>query len=134
MVWPITLIMWITLSGCQVLQFCDFINGDLFHEIPLLSFLSFFMEKKLFRISKWYVRNYHFLVFFKLLNEFYYICSCTMIITTKFYRISIPNHQCIPQTPTLLLWKTLSFSKSVSQYLLCKEVNCVLFLDSTCKW
>ena len=33
--------------------------------------------------------------FFTLLNEFYYIYSCTAIVTSKFYSISIPNHQLI---------------------------------------
>ena len=37
--------------------------------------------------------------FFKLLNEFYYIYRCKMIIITKFYSISIPNPQCTPHPP-----------------------------------
>ena len=70
---------------------------------------------------------------FLLLNEFYYIYSCIMIITTQFYSISIPNPQLIPPPPNLPHLETISFSKSVSQYLFCKEVHCVLFLDSRCK-
>ena len=49
-----------------------------------------------------------------------------MIITTQFYSISIPNPQPSP-TPNLSHLETVSFSKSVSQYLLCKEVHCALF-------
>ena len=70
--------------------------------------------------------------FFKLLNEFYYIYSCTMITNTKFYSISIPNPQCIPRPPNLSHLETISFSKPVSHYLFGK-IHCVLFLDSTCK-
>ena len=70
----------------------------------------------------------------KLLNEFYYIDSCTTIITTKFYSISILNPQCIPLPPSLSHLETINFSKSVCRYLFCKEVHCVLFLDSTCEW
>ena len=40
-----------------------------------------------------------------LLNEFITFYSCTMIITTQFYSISIPQPQCIPPPPTCLLWK-----------------------------
>ena len=73
--------------------------------------------------------------FFFITNGFYYIYRCTTIITTKFYSISIPNPQCIPPPPNLSHLETISFSKSMSQYLFCKEVHCVLlFLDSTCKW
>ena len=55
---------------------------------------------------------------FFLINEFYYIYRCTTIITTKFYSISIPNPQCTPLPPTNLFHlETVSFSKSVSQYL-----------------
>ena len=66
--------------------------------------------------------------FFKLLNEFYYIYSCTVIITTKFYSIFIPNPQHIPCPLNLSYLETTSFSKSVSHYLFCKEVHCILFL------
>ena len=41
--------------------------------------------------------NFIFLLF----NEFYYIYSCTMIITTQFYSISILNPQPIPPCPNL---------------------------------
>ena len=50
-----------------------------------------------------------------------------MIITIQFYRFSIPQPQCIPPPPELSPLKTISFSKSVSQYLFCKEVHSVLF-------
>ena len=46
-----------------------------------------------------------------------------MIITIQFYRISIPHHQCIPQPSNLSPLETISFSKSVSQYLFFKEVH-----------
>ena len=56
-----------------------------------------------------------------------------MIITIQFYRIYIPQHQHIPPPPKLYPLETVSFSKSVSQYLFCKEVQSVLFLDYTCQ-
>ena len=74
---------------------------------------------------------YLFIYLFKLLNELYYIYSCTVTITTWFYSVSIPNPQ--PISTTCLIWKPC-FSKSLSQYLFCNEVHCVHFLDSTCKW
>ena len=40
-----------------------------------------------------------------------------MIITIEFYRISIPQPQCVPPPPKLSPLETISFSKSVSQYL-----------------
>ena len=49
------------------------------------------------------------------------------------FSISIPNPQYIPPTPNLSPLETISFSKSVSQYLFCKEVHCVLSSDSTCQ-
>ena len=56
-----------------------------------------------------------------------------MIITIQFYRISILQPQRIPLPPKLSPLGTISFSKSVSQYLFCKEVQSVLFSDSTCQ-
>ena len=73
---------------------------------------------------------YLFFIAFLLLS---YIYSCTMIITTKFYSISIPDPQRIPSPSNLSHLETVSFPKSMSQYLFCKEVNYVLFSDSTCK-
>ena len=70
-----------------------------------------------------------FLIYFLLLNEFI-SCSCTMIITTHFYSISIPQPQSIPPTPQTV---SVGNSKSVSQYLFCKEVHSFLFSDSTCQ-
>ena len=78
--------------------------------------------------------NAFYFYFFKLLNEFYYIYSYTTVITTQFYSISIPNPRHIPPVPNMSHLETISFSKSVSHYLLCKEVHYGLFLDSTCKW
>ena len=69
-----------------------------------------------------------------LFNEFYYIQSCTTVITTQFYSISILNPQHLTPPHNLSHMETINFSKSVSQYLLYKEVHCVLFLDSTYKW
>ena len=46
-----------------------------------------------------------------------------MIITIQFYRISIPQPQRIPLPPKLSPLETVSFSKSVSQYLFCEEVH-----------
>ena len=56
-----------------------------------------------------------------------------MIITIQFYRISIPHPQRIPAPPKLSPSEIVSFSKSVSQYLFCKDVHCVFFSDSTCQ-
>ena len=53
-----------------------------------------------------------------------------IIITTQFYRISIPNPQRNPHPPNLSPLETISFSKSVSRYLFCKEVHSVLFFIS----
>ena len=50
-----------------------------------------------------------------------------MIITIQFYRISIPQPQRISPPPKLSPLETISFSKSVRQYLFCKEVHSVLF-------
>ena len=74
-----------------------------------------------------------FFLFKKLFSEFYYIYSCTTIITNQFYSISTPNPQSFPRPPNLSHLETVRFSKSVSQCLFCKEVHCVLFLDSTYK-
>ena len=75
-----------------------------------------------------------FFFFVNITQWIYYIYSCTMTITTQFYSISLPQPQCIPLLPKLSPLETISFSKSVSQYLFCKEVHCVLFSDSTCQW
>ena len=48
-----------------------------------------------------------------------------MMITTQFYSISIPNPQTVPRLPSLSPLEIISFSNSVSQYLLCKEVHCI---------
>lgn len=72
-------------------------------------------------------------LFLKSLDEFYYLYRCTTIITTKFDSMSIPNPQYISPPPNLSHLETLSFPKSVNQYLFCKEIHCILFLDSTCK-
>ena len=50
-----------------------------------------------------------------------------MIITIQFYRISIPQPQCMPLPPKLSPLETISFSKSVSQCLFCKGVQSVIF-------
>ena len=44
-----------------------------------------------------------------------------MIITIQFYRISIPQPQRIPLPTEVSPLETVSISKSVSQYLLCKQ-------------
>ena len=63
--------------------------------------------------------------FFKLLNEFYYIYSCTTIITTKFYIISIPNSQRIPPPPQSISFGNHKFFK------VCESVS-VLQRSSLC--
>ena len=55
-----------------------------------------------------------------------------MSIITQFDSLSIPNPQSTPP-PNLSPLVTISFSKSVNQYLFCKEVRCIPFLDSTYK-
>ena len=53
-----------------------------------------------------------------------------MIITTQFFSIYIqpPSYP----HPTTVSFQNICFSKSVSQYLFCKEVHYVLCLDFTC--
>ena len=41
------------------------------------------------------------------ISGFYYINSCTMITTTKFYTMSIQNPHPIPQTPSPALLTTM---------------------------
>ena len=53
------------------------------------------------------------------LNEFYYICSCITIITTQFGNTSLPNTPRHDLSPLV----TISFSKSVSQFLFYQEVH-----------
>jgi len=72
--------------------------------------------------------------FFLLLKWIYNICSCIMIITIWFHRIPIPQPTHIPPPPKLSPLETISFSISLSQHLFCKEVQSVLFSDSTCQW
>ena len=61
---------------------------------------------------KWFrAPPFFFLYLFLLFNEFYFIYSCTAIITTKFYSKSIPNLQCIPPTPSLSHLETIKFFK-----------------------
>ena len=51
-----------------------------------------------------------------------------MIITIQFYRISIAQLQRIPPPPELSPLEIRSFSKSMSHYLFCKEVqSCPFF-------
>ena len=88
-------------------------------------FFVLFINQNLFKLMKADTSTHKS---FFLLNEFYYIYRCTTIITTKFYSISIPNPQCI-----LSHLETISFSKSVSQYLFCKDIHCVILFYSTCK-
>ena len=54
-----------------------------------------------------------FFVCFLLLNEFYYIYRYTIIITTKFNSISIPNPQCIPPSPNLSQRQSLERGKNI---------------------
>ena len=69
-----------------------------------------------------------FFSIFLLLKWIYYICSCIMIITIWFHRISIPQPRHISPPPKLSPPETISFSMSVSQYLFCK-VHSVLFFQ-----
>ena len=58
--------------------------------------------------------------------NFIYIYRCTMIITSQFYSVSIPNPQWIPPPPACLTGKPEVF-QSVRPYLFCREVHCALF-------
>ena len=60
---------------------------------------------------------------FKLLNEFYYIYSCTTIIMTQFYSISIANSQPIPPTPQPVSFGNPKFFK------VCESVSRTLWLS-----
>ena len=75
----------------------------------------------------------NFIYLFLLLNAFYYIYSCTTIITTKFYSISIPNPQCIPPIPQSVSFGNGKFFKGYESVSVCREVHCILFIDSTCQ-
>ena len=57
-----------------------------------------------------------------LLSEFYYIYSCTVIITNQLYSISIPNPQSIPPPSNLSHLETISFSRSVTILILILKV------------
>ena len=49
-------------------------------------------------------------------NEFYYVYSCTKIITTQFYSISVPKPQCIPHPPLrVYTWDLVSPQELPSQ-------------------
>ena len=68
----------------------------------------------LFGNHKFWFQNLFFRCWFfkKLLSKFYYTYSCTTIITTQFYGISIPNPRNIPPPPDPPPFGTASFSKS----------------------
>ena len=68
-----------------------------------------------------------FLIFFLLPNEFYYIYRYTMIITNKFYSISIPNPQCIPLPPNLSHLETVFFKVCEAVYILEGNSLCPFF-------
>ena len=132
---------------CSLINFsCVFFQdaSDFFHIIqqsgksPLSPNGPFFFISLKFCKNTGVVKEYRGLccifMIFLLFNEFYYIYSCTVIITIQFYSISIPNPQHIPTPPNLSHLETKSFSLNMSQYLFCKEVHCILFLDSICQW
>ena len=56
---------------------------------------------------------YLFIYLFLLLSEFYYNYTCTTIITTNFYSISIPNPHCIGPPPNLSHLETIGFFQSL---------------------
>ena len=66
--------------------------------------------------KKDYLKIFFPFIIFLLLNEFYYIHSCTTIITTKFYSMSIPKTHYLPHLPTCLIgnWKFLKVCGSAS--------------------
>ena len=68
-----------------------------------------------------------FFLFKKLLSEFYYIYSCATIITTKLYRISIPNPQGIPPPSNLSPLKPWYFKVHDSVTVLQRSSLCPFF-------
>ena len=77
--------------------------------------------------QRWDVNIWAEILHFFITQWIYYVYSCTMIITIQFYMICIPQPKHISPPPKLSPLGTISFSKSVSQYLFCKEVQSVLF-------
>ena len=75
--------------------------------------LDFFFFDIIWIISSMSVTFPDLVNFFKLLNELYYIYSCTMIITIQFYRIFIPQPQCILPPPELSPLETVSLWVSI---------------------
>ena len=75
-----------------------------------------------------------FLNFFYITQWIYYIYSCAWSPQPNFIAFPSHNPSASPHPPNLSPLETLSSSKSVSQYLFCKEVHSVLFLDSIYKW
>ena len=66
-----------------------------------------------------YIKTYIYIYLFpflKLLNEFYHIYSCTMVMTAQFYSISIPNPQFIlhPQPVLFRNHKFFEVCESIS--------------------
>jgi len=108
--------------------------------IPLSNTILFSMSASLFlfcrQVHLCCILSIYF--YFSLLSLIiqwiYHTCSCAMIITIQFHRISIPQPKHIPPLPKLSPLETTSFPISVSQHLFCKEVQSVLFSDSTFQW
>ena len=72
-------------------------------------------------------------LFFLFTHWIYHICSCILIITIQFHRISVPQPKHIPPTPQTVSSGDHKFFKVWSQHLFCKEVPSVLFSVSTCQ-
>lgn len=69
-------------------------------------------------------------LFFLLLNELYYIYSCTTIITPKFHSISIPNPQQISPPPRSILFNILLFGVFSGIFLLL--ISCLFHIWFLC--
>ena len=72
-------------------------------------------------------------------SYFYYLMNFITVIGVQQSSQPILQHfhpkpSVLPPPPNLSHFETISFSKSVSQYLFCEEVHCGVFLDYTCKW
>ena len=88
---------------------------------------SLFVTATGFSLQLWHLWIKIDLLHFLLLNELYYIYSCTVIITTQFYSISIPNHQGIAPPPNLSHLENKFFKVCESVTVLQRSSVCPFF-------
>ena len=79
------------------------------------------------------LRHFCFFLIFLLLNKFITFIGVQQSSQPIFTACPSQTLSPSPQPPHLSHLETISFSKSVRQYLFCKEVHSVLFSDSTCQ-